>query len=80
MLSNPDIAPSASLNRWIVSIMMFKFELIHIPGAFHGPDGLSRRRAQPGDMPEPDDDFNDWINQVHGFLHMMLPVSTNVFE
>jgi len=42
MLSNPDVAPSASLNRWIVSIMMFKFELVHVPGAFHGPDGLSR--------------------------------------
>ncbi len=80
MLANPDIAPSASLNRWIVSIMMFKFDLVHVPGAFHGPDGLSRRRAQPGDNPEPEDDFDDWIDQVHGFLHMMLPVSQSAFE
>jgi len=80
MLSNPDIAPSASLNQWIVSIMMFKFELVHVPGALQGSDGLSRRRAQPGDMPEPDDNFNDWIDQLHGFLHMMLPVSRDVFE
>jgi hypothetical protein len=74
MLSNPDIAPSASINRWIVSILMFHFTLVHVPGTFHGPDGLSRRRTQPGDLPEPEDDFDDWINQVHGFLHMILPL------
>ena len=67
MLSNPDIAPSASINRWIVSILMFHFTLVHVPGTFHGPDGLSRRRAQPGDLPEPEDDFDDWIDQIHGF-------------
>ena len=25
MLANPDIAPSASINRWIVSMLMFPF-------------------------------------------------------
>jgi hypothetical protein len=53
---------------------MFHFTLIHVPGTFHGPDGLLRRRKQPGNLPEPEDDFNDWIYQVHGFLHMILPV------
>jgi hypothetical protein len=77
MLSNPDIAPSASINRWIVSILMFHFELVHVPGAFHGPDGLSRRRTQPGDTDEPEDDFDDWIDQVHGFLHMILPITAH---
>ena len=80
MLANPDIAPSASINRWIVSICMFHFTLVHIPGAFHGPDGLSRRRPQPGDLPEPDDDFDDWIDQLHGFLHMILPTSVAVLD
>ena len=80
MLSNPDIAPSASINRWIVSIMMFQFELVHVPGSFHGPDGLSRRPAQPGDIPEPEDDFDDWIDQVNGFLHMILPTSPRTSE
>lgn len=69
MLANPDVAPSASINRWIMSILMFHFELVHVPGERHGPDGLSRRRPQPGDTPEPDDDFEDWIDSVHGFLH-----------
>src|SRR5277367_2582255 len=43
MLANPDIAPSASINRWIMSILIFHFELVHVPGSHHGPDGLSRR-------------------------------------
>jgi hypothetical protein len=73
MLRNPDIAPSASINRWIVSILMFHFTLVHVPGTHHGPDGLSRRRPQPGDEEEPDDDFEDWIDQVNGFMHFINP-------
>jgi hypothetical protein len=71
MLGNPDIAPSASINRWIVSILMFHFTLVHVPGTHHGPDGLSRRRPQPGDEDEPEDDFEDWIDQVNGFMHFI---------
>ena len=59
MLRNPDIAPSASMNRWIVSINTFHFELVHVPGERHGPDGLSRRPRQPGDTPELEDDFDN---------------------
>jgi hypothetical protein len=80
MLSNPDIAPSASINRWIISILMFQFELVHVPGAFHGPDGLSRRKKQPTDSPEEEDDFDDWIDQVQGFPHIYLPTSTRGIE
>jgi Integrase zinc binding domain/RNase H-like domain found in reverse transcriptase len=71
MLKNPDVAPSASINRWIVAILMFHFTLVHVPGTHHGPDGLSRRRPQPGDEAEPDDDFEDWIDQVNGFMHII---------
>jgi Integrase zinc binding domain/RNase H-like domain found in reverse transcriptase len=78
MLKNPDIAPSASINRWIVSILMFHFELVHVPGTHHGPDGLSRRRPQPGDEEEPEDDFEDWIDNVNGFIHMVNPRPTNL--
>jgi hypothetical protein len=49
MLSNLDISPSASINRWIVAILTFHFDLVHIPGTHHGPDGLSRRPWQVGD-------------------------------
>src|SRR5271156_6909593 len=73
MLQNPDVAPSASINRWIVSILMFHFTLVHVPGIRDGPDGLSRRKPQPGDEEEPQDDFEDWIDNVNGFLHFINP-------
>jgi hypothetical protein len=78
MLRNPDLAPSASINRWIVSILMFHFTLVHVPGTHHGPDGLSRRRPQPGDLEEPQDDFEDWIDNVNGFLHFLNPHPTSI--
>ena len=80
MLKNPDIAPTASINRWIVSILMFHFDLVHVPSSFHGPDGLSRRKRQPEDLPDEDDDFEDWIDQVQGFPHIILPLSACNFE
>jgi hypothetical protein len=61
--------------------MMFHFDLVHVPGSFHGPDGLSRRKKQPGDQDETDDDgFDDWIDKVNGFLHMTSTVSFRRFE
>ena len=73
MLRNPDISPSASINRWILAILMFHFTLVHVPGTHHTPDGLSRRKPQPGDEEEPEDDFEDWIDNVNGFLHFLNP-------
>ena len=71
MLLNPDLEPSAAINRWIMAILMFRFEIVHVPGERHAPDGLSRRPRQPGD-PEPEDDgFDDWIDRVHGLLHLV---------
>ena len=79
MLANPDVAPSASINRWIVSILMFHFTLVHVPGTHHGPDGLSRRRPQVGDKEEAEDYFEDWIDNVNGFIHLInaSPTSHN---
>ena len=73
MLKNPDVSPSASMNRWILAILMFHFTLVHVPGSHHGPDGLSRRRPQPDDQDDPEDDFEDWIDQVNGFMHFINP-------
>ena len=75
MLSNPDISPSASINRWILAILTFQFKLVHVKGENHGPDGLSRRPRQPNDpSADPDDHFNDWIDNMHGFVHMIQPL------
>ena len=74
MLANPDLHPGASINRWILAILTFHFELIPVPGTNHGPDGLSRRVPQPGDEPDPPDDIDDWIDELYGFMHMINPV------
>jgi RNase H-like domain found in reverse transcriptase len=76
MLANPDIQPSASINRWIVSILTFHFDLVHIKGTFHGPDGLSRRPKQLLDPEIDADDFNfeDWVDHLHGFMHQIQPL------
>ena len=78
MLSNLHIAPSASINHWILSILMFHFTLVHVPGLHHGPDGLLRRKPQVGDEEEPEDDFDDWIDNVNGFMHIINPSPTIV--
>ena len=76
MLANPDIQLSASINRWILSILTFHFDLVHIKGTFHGPDGLSRWLRQPKDtvMDNEEFEFDDWIDNLYGFLHMMQPL------
>ena len=56
MLNHPEMGPNATINRWIEKILMYHFELRHVPGISFGPDGLSRRDEQPGDEQYPPDD------------------------
>ena len=58
MLNNPDTASSTSINCWIVSIIAFHFDLHHVPGKVHGPDGLSCQPPQPSDLSNSDNDNN----------------------
>ena len=62
MLNNPELGPNATINRWIEKILMFHFELRHVPGKTFGPDGLSRRDEQPGDEQYPPDEDGGEIN------------------
>ncbi|KZT23940.1 hypothetical protein NEOLEDRAFT_1179691 [Neolentinus lepideus HHB14362 ss-1] len=76
MLQNPDIAPSTSINRWIVSILTFHFKLVHVPRVKHGPDGLSHHPPQPDDpLQDEDSEFDDWIDRLHSFVHFINPVA-----
>jgi hypothetical protein len=52
---------------------MFHFTLVHVPGTHHTPNGLSRQKPQPGDEEEPEDDFEDWIDNINRFLHFLNP-------
>src|SRR5271154_1322599 len=68
MLNHPEMGPNATINRWIEKILMFHFELRHVPGKSFGPDGLSRREKQPGDEEyPPDEDLAD-INKPPKFI------------
>ena len=81
MLLNPDITPSASINHWIVSILLFHFTLIHIPDTQHRPDGLSQHPQQPGDEDndsEYNPEFNDWVDKVYGFMHFLNPTHLQI--
>ncbi|THH05356.1 hypothetical protein EW146_g9925 [Bondarzewia mesenterica] len=60
MLTNPDLKPSASINCWILSILIFHFTLVH-----------------PGNIAELSDDFDDWVDNVYGFLHLVNLPSTS---
>ena len=63
MLNHPEMGPNATINRWIEKILMYHFELRHVPGENFGPDGLSRRAEQPGDEKYPDDEDTAEINE-----------------
>ena len=53
MLNNPDLQPNAAINRWIQGILLFDFQLQHIPGDKHkGPDALSRKEPTEEDWEE----------------------------
>ena len=35
MINNPDVQPKVPINRWISRILMFDFDLVHVPGQKH---------------------------------------------
>jgi Integrase zinc binding domain len=67
MINNPDIQPSATINRWIAGILLFDFKLRHVPAKDHvAADGLSRRPGAP-ENPEDEGDVEEWIEQAYSF-------------
>src|SRR5882724_11778778 len=72
MLNNPDIQPGAAVNRWIVGIKLFQFELVHVPGQLHtGPDGLSWHAISPND-PVEEDDVDGWLDKTMSFSIVLM--------
>src|SRR5882672_561562 len=72
MLNNPDIQPGATVNRWIIGIKLFQFELVHVPGRLHtGPDGLSHRASSPNN-PVEEDDVDDWLDKTMSFAVVLM--------
>jgi hypothetical protein len=72
MINNPDLQPTATINRWIAGILLFHFKLVHISVDKHaGPEGLSCRPPTAKDPPE-EDDIEDWLDDVYSFA-VVLP-------
>ena len=67
MLKEPDLQPNATMNRWIQGILLFDFELIHVPAERHkGPDALSRKELGEGEEIEEFDD--SWLDDIALFI------------
>jgi hypothetical protein len=72
MINNPDLQPNATINRWIASILLFHFKLVHISADKHArPDGLSHRPPATED-PLDEDDVEDWLDNVYSFAVVLL--------
>src|SRR6266478_8765440 len=70
MINNPTLHPNDAINRWISAILLFDFELVHIPAQKHtGADGLSRRpQADKDPPPEDPNELDEWVDAQAGFL------------
>ena len=72
MINNPDLQPNATINQWIVDILLFTFRLIHVPTTHYmGVDGLSHRPSSE-DVPPENDDFEDWLDNASSFSISLL--------
>ena len=79
MINSPTLHPNDAVNRWIAAILLFDFELVHIPALRHtGADGLSRRPQAPEDPPRDDgDELEEWIDRNAGFYIDLFSPSTH---
>ena len=78
MLNSPALHPNDAINRWISAILLFDFDLVHVPADKHtGADGLSRRPHAPEDPPSEDpEELEQWIDTNAGlFLELSSPPS-----
>ena len=65
MLNNPNLQPSAIINRWIAAILLFSFMLKYVSSNNFLLDGLLRCPRAPEDAEE-EDDFEEWIDDACG--------------
>ena len=78
MINNPTLHPNNAVNRWISAILLFDFELVHVPAEKHtGADGLSRRPHATTDPSfETEEELDDWIDSNSNlFLDIANPPS-----
>ena len=70
MINKPDLMPSAPGNRWLASIQLFNFEVMHVPAERHkGPDRLSQQRRADNDSSDSNTDMD--ADDENKFAHSM---------
>ena len=70
MLNSPALHPNDAVNLWVSAILLFDFELVHVPTAKHtGADNLSQhpQAAEDPDAEEPDE-LDNLIDSNAGFF------------
>ena len=64
MMEQPDLMPNTPMNRWIQGILLFDFELVHVPATrFKAPDGLSQRRPTEEEIEEAGS-ADSWLDDI----------------
>ncbi|EEB88801.1 hypothetical protein MPER_13182 [Moniliophthora perniciosa FA553] len=66
MLDHPSAGPNATINRWIEAIRKYHFELVHVKGIVHGPDGLSRPPQGGATTERPPMNDEDYLDEDDG--------------
>jgi len=84
MLAEPDLMPDAVSNRWIQGILMFDFELVHIPAdRFKGPDALSRWPYENNDGdsdPNYSEEDDAWLDGIALTARHATPEPTPILD
>lgn len=66
MLSSPE-QPNAAMTRWVYAILLYTFDIVHVPAAKHvAVDGLSRRKRAEEDESE-EEDAEEWLDDFVGW-------------
>ncbi|EJC97704.1 uncharacterized protein FOMMEDRAFT_98371, partial [Fomitiporia mediterranea MF3/22] len=69
IINNLDLQLNATINRWIVRILLFNFEFQHILALqFACTNRLSQHLYTEANLEE-EDDFKEWINQAYTFCY-----------
>lgn len=72
IINNPDLRPNATINWWIIEILLLKFCLVHVLATCHmGADGLSHCPLSQDDSLE-EEDFKDWLDKAYSFSISLL--------
>jgi hypothetical protein len=83
MLQNPNLAPSASINCWISTILSFYFTLVYVPSKQHCVNSHSCCLQQPKNFTVSENNYNKELGccflTMHFCLHLVsCPCSTAI--